>query len=249
MSIATFNPGSPRLAGIFLLLTAVATAIMVPTRLMADADQPTLHLTLQAIDDNTLAYTYSAVARIASGIFLVVAAGLLRSVTTPYRPAPARLAVAALSLSGVITVVSGVCALILTNIGPSAIAFDDARLFELASRLDTARWITGKAGFSLAGLGLVALAPVQWRMGGLLKVSAVADVIIGVVMLFIWVDAATVMHRVSGIAFLAWLIVSGLWLVAGLLKPPAPNFDADDAPQDDAPENATGEYEYGRPRY
>ena len=247
MSIATFITGSPRFAGIFLLLTALATAIMVPTRLMADADQPTLHLTLQAIDDNTLAYTYSAVARIASGIFLVVAAGLLRSVTTPYRPAPAKLALTALWLSGVVTVVSGVCALILTTIGPSAIAFDGAHLFELASRLDTARWITGKAGFSLAGLGLIALAPVQWRVGGLLKVSAVADVIIGVVMLFIWVDAATVMHRISGVAYLAWLIVSGLWLVAGLLKPPAPNFDADDAPQDDALENATGEYEYGRP--
>ncbi len=243
MHVATFIAGSPRLAGIFLLLTAAATAIMVPTRIMADADQPTLRLALEAIDENTLAYTYSAVARIASGIFLVAAAGLLRSVTTPYYPGPAKLAMTALSLSGVITVVSGVCAIILTNIGPSAIAFDDARLFELASRLDTARWITGKAGFSLAGLGLIALAPVQWRVGGLLKGSALADVVIGVVMLFIWVDAATVMHRISGVAFLAWLIVSGLWLVAGLLKPPAPTLDADDALQ-----TATGEYEYGRPR-
>ena len=60
----------------------------------------------------------------------------------------------------------------------------------------------------------------QWRIGGLLRVSAVADVIIGVAMLFIWVDAATVMHRVSGIAFLVWLIVSGVWLTAGLLKTP-----------------------------
>ncbi|MCY4560485.1 MAG: hypothetical protein OXF79_29800 [Chloroflexi bacterium] len=244
MSIAAFNAASPRLAGVFLLLTALATAIMVPTRIMADADQPTLRLSLEAIDENTLAYIYSAVARIASGIFLVVAAGLLRSVTTPWFSAPAKLATTALSLSGVITVVSGVCALILTNIGPSAIAFDDAGLFELASRLDTARWITGKLGFSLAGLGLIALAPVQWRVGGLLKGAAVADLVIGVVMLFIWVDAATAMHRVSGIAFLAWLVVSGIWLVAGRLKPPAPTLDADDAPQ-----NATGEYEYGRPRY
>ena len=85
---------------------------------------------------------------------------------------------------------------------------------------DAARWITGKIGFTLAGLGLIALGPVQWRVGGRLKVSAVADVIIGVAMLFIWVDAATVMHRVSGIAFLVWLIVSGVWLTAGLLKTP-----------------------------
>lgn len=220
MHVATYFTRSARIAGVFLLLTALATAIMVPTRLMADADQPTLRLTLEAIADNTLAYTYSATARIASGIFLLAAAGLLRAVTTPYRPGPARLAMTALALSGMVTVVSGVCGVMLTTVGPSAIAFDDGRSLELAGRLDAARWITGKIGFSLAGLGLIGLAPVQWRMGGLLKIAAVADLIIGVAMLFIWVDAATVMHRVSGVAFLAWLIVTGLWLVAGLPKPP-----------------------------
>ena len=242
MFVATHFATSARVAGVLLLLTAVATAVMVPTRLMADADQPTLRLTLEAISANTLPYTYSAIARIFSGVFLLAAAGLMRSVTTPYRPAPARLAMTALSLSGVVTIVSGVCSIMLTTIGPSAIAFDDARLLETAGRLDAARWITGKVGFTLAGLGLIALGPVQWRTGGLLKVSAVADVIIGVAMLFIWVDAATVMHRVSGVAFLAWLIVSGLWLVAGLLKPPSPTL------ADDAPQHETGEYEYGRPR-
>ena len=222
MYAVTNFAGSARVAGVLLLLTAVATAVMVPTRLMADADQPTLRLTLEAISANTLPYTYSAIARILSGVFLLVAAGMMRSVTTPYRPAPARLAMTALSLSGAVTIVSGVCAIMLTTIGPGAVAFDDAQLLGWAGRLDAARWITGKVGFTLAGLGLVALGPVQWRTGGLLKASAVADVIIGVAMLFIWMDAATAMHRISGVAFLAWLVVSGLWLVAGLLKPPAP---------------------------
>ena len=243
MHFATFFTGSPRLAGLFLLLTAVATAVMVPTRIMADADQPTLRLTLEAISDNTLPYTYSAIARVFSGAFLVLAAATLRGVTLPYQPAAARLATTALSLSGWVTIGSGVCAIALTTIGPVAVTFDDAQMLEWAGRLDAARWITGKAGFTLAGLGLIALGPVQWRAGGLLKISAVADVIIGVVMLFIWVDAATVMHRVSGVAFLAWLVVTGLWLVAGLLKPTAAT-TADDIPQ---PE--TGEYEYGQPRY
>ncbi len=243
MLITTHFAGSARVAGALLLLTAVATAVMVPTRLMADADQPTLRLTLEAISANTLPYTYSAIARILSGVFLLAAAGMMRSVTTPYHPAPARLAMTALSLSGVVTVVSGVCAIMLTTIGPSASALDDARLLETAGRLDAARWITGKVGFTLAGLGLIALGPVQWRVGGLLKISAVADVIIGVVMLFIWVDAATAMHRVSGVAFLAWLIVSGLWLVAGLLSPPPTTTTAGDDPQ-----HETVEYEYGRPR-
>ena len=227
-----------RIAGILLLLTAVATAIMVPTRLMADADQPTLQLTLEAISDNTLPYTYSAVARMASGIFLVIAAGFLSSAIRQYAPTWARLSTIALSASGVVTIVSGVCGIILTTIGPVAIAFDDAQLLEWAGRLDAARWIIGKAGFSLAGLGLIALAPVKWRMGGLLKVFAVVDLVIGVAMLFIWVDAATAMHRISGVAFLAWLIVTGLWLVAGLLKPPP-------VPAGDPLLHETGGYEHG----
>ena len=242
MFVTTHFAGSPHLAGLFLLLAAVATAVMVPTRLMADADQPTLRLTLEAISDNTLPYTYSAIARIFSGAFLVVAAAMLRGAILTYQPAAARLATTALSLSGWVTIGSGACAIALTTIGPSAIAFNDAGLLETAGRIDAARWITGKVGFTLAGLGLIALGPVQWRVGGLLKVSAVADVIIGVAMLFIWVDAATVMHRVSGVAFLAWLIVSGLWLVAGLLKPPVATA------ADVVPQHETGEYEYGRPR-
>ena len=243
MRVAYYFAGSPRLAGLFLLLTAVATAIMVPTRLMADADQPTLLATLQAIDDNTLPYTYSAAARIFSGMFLLVAAAMLRGAILPYQPVAARLAMTALSVSGWVTIASGVCAIVLTVLGPSAIAFDGAHLIEWAAKLDMAREITGKVGFTLAGLGIISLGPVQWRAGGLLKASAVADVIIGVAMLFIWVDAATVMHRISGIAFLAWLVVSGMWLVAGLLKPP-PQTLADDASQ-----HETGEYEYGQPRH
>ena len=244
MHVITYFPGgSPRLAGMFLLLAALANVAMVYARLAADADQATLRLTLQAIDDNTLAYAGSAMARIASGAFLFVAAGVLRGVLSPYHPLAARVATAALSISGLVTLVSGVCAIVLTTFGPAAIAFDGTQLLGWAGWLEIAREITGKVGFTLAGVGLIALGPVQWRAGGLLKGSAVADVIIGVVMLFIWVDAATMMHRISGIAFLVWLVISGLWLVAGLLKPPAP------AIEQDGPQNATGEYEYGRPRY
>jgi hypothetical protein len=233
---------SPRIAGLLLLLTALATAIMVPTRLMADADQPTLQATLEAISDNNPAYIYSAIARIAAGLLLVAAAVFLKGVVAPYHPTAARLTVIALAVSGVITVASGAMAMTLAAIGPAAIAAQDAEALRRAEVVDAARWITGKAGFTLAGLGLIALGPAQWRIGGLLKVSAVAHVIIGVVMLFIWIDAATVMHRISGMAFLLWLIVTGVWLAAGLLKRPEPAVDETD------PIHQTGAYEYGRPR-
>ena len=80
------------------------------------------------------------------------------------------------------------------------------------------RWFAGSLGFALAGLALVALAPAQWRMGGILRGAAVVGAILGVAMLFIWVDGATAVHRITGVAFLIWLIIVGLWLVIPRLR-------------------------------
>ena len=209
-----------RTAGLFLLLTALATAISVMTRLLADADQPTLAESLLAIIANRGYYATGGVARLVSGLALLAAAWFVwRAMADYHRPAMG-LAAGFLGVSGLITAVSGVCALAIAASLPTAAAAGEG-LPNLKPLAD-ARWFTGALGFTLAGLGLIALGPAQWRIGGLLKITAVADVIIGVAMLFIWVDAATVMHRISGVAFLLWLIVSGVWLVAGLLKTPEP---------------------------
>ena len=209
-----------RSAGVFLLLTALATAISVQTRLLADADQPTLAESLLAIIANREYYAAGGVARLASGLALLAAAWFLwRAMADYHRPAVG-LAAGFLGGSGLITAVSGACAVAIAASLPTAAAAGDG--LPNLKLLADARWFTGTLGFTLAGLGLIALGPAQWRVGGRLKISAVADVIIGVAMLFIWFDAATVMHRVSGVAFLLWLIVSGVWLVAGLLKTPEP---------------------------
>ena len=215
-----------RTAGAFLLLTALATAVSVPTRLLADADQPTLTESLLAIIANRELYATGGAARLVSGLALLVAAWFVwRTMADYHRPAVG-MAAGFLAASGLITAISGACAVAIAAAVPAPAESTvtlaaGAGLPDLQS-LSDARWITGKLGFTLAGLGLIALGPAQWRVGGLLKVSAIADVIIGVAMLFIWIDAATMMHRISGVVFLLWLIVSGVWLVAGLLKPPAP---------------------------
>ena len=208
---------SARTAGLFLLLTALATAISVPTRLLADADQPTLTESLLAIIANRGYYTTGGAARFVSGLALLAAAWFMWRAMADYHRPSVGVAAGFLAVSGLITAVSGACAVAMAASLPGAAAAGDA-LPDLKSLAD-ARWITGTVGFTLAGLGLIALGPAQWRIGGLLKASAVVDVIIGVAMLFIWIDAATAMHRISGVAFLIWLIVSGVWLVAGLLKP------------------------------
>ena len=217
-----------RTAGLLLLLAAVATAVSVMARLAGSSEPPevvALPVPQVPIILDTGLYTIAGATRVLSGLGLLAAAVFLRRTTSAWHRGT-HVAGRMLEASGAVTAVSGACMLALAmEIPQAASGTGPVVLIAWAipgwvEPIDAARWITGKVGFTLAGLGLIALGPVQWRMGGLLKVSAVADVIIGVAMLFIWVDAATVMHRVSGIAFLAWLVVSGVWLAVGLLKPP-----------------------------
>ena len=215
-----------RTAGLLLLLAAIATAVSVLTRLTSSMEPPEGAPVQFTFVLNTGVYAIAGAARILAGVGLLAAAVFLRRTTSAWHRW-AHVAGRMLEASGAVTAVSGACMLALAMEIPQAASGTGPVVVPMVwvipgwvEPIDAARWITGKAGFTLAGLGLIALGPVQWRMGGLLKVSAVADVIIGVAMLFIWIDAATVMHRVSGIAFLAWLVVSGVWLAVGLLKPP-----------------------------
>ena len=214
---------SIRAAGLLLLLTAVTTAVSVMTRLVSSMEPLEGSPIPLPIILDTGQYVVAGAARTLSGLALLAAALYLWVTLRGSQPQVMGVAAAPLVLSGVATAVSGAAMLALAAGIPQAADGNPTLLAwgvpGWVAPIDGARWIAGKIGFFLAGLGLIALGPVQWRMGGVLKISAVADVIIGVAMLFIWVDAATVMHRVSGIAFLLWLIVSGVWLTLGLLQP------------------------------
>ena len=211
-----------RAAGLLLLLTAVATAVAVAARLAGSAEPPEgSPLYLPVVLDTGL-YALAGAARAVSGLALLAGAALLRRAMPTATGVAVAVAAALLAISGIVTAASGACMLALAaGLPETAAAAYAGPVPGWAEPLNAARSITGKAGFALAGLGLVALAPAQWRTGGRLKIGAAAGAIIGIAMLFIWVDAATVMHRVSGIAFLLWLIVAGLWLVAGRLRTPA----------------------------
>ena len=233
-----------RTAGVFLLLTALATAISVPARLMAGADdtpfadalaqaqnldaariaQLEMAEKLAAIGDSRTAYAIGGAARLVGGITLLVAGlALWRSMNAVY-PLAMGLAGLLLVASGIASAVSGASAVALSVLGS-----EPQRTVVLTSGysiaggaedvLFTIRWVAGSLGFALVGLALVALAPVQWRMAGPLRAAALVEFVLGVAMLFIWVDAATVVHRISGIAFLILLVVAGLALATGRLRP------------------------------
>ena len=234
---------SYRAAGIFLLLTALATAISVQARLAADADA-TPHTDalaqaqtiasaeiarlevsekLAAIGSASVVYGTGGAARLIGGLTLLAAGFYLWRAMGAVFPQAMAVASVLLVASGIASAVSGASAIALAGMAPepqatAVLTPGTPWAYGGEQTLLWIRWFTGSLGFALAGLGLVALAPAQWRMGGILRVTAVVDAVLGVGMLFIWLDAATVVHRVTGIAFLIWLIVVGLWLVIPRLR-------------------------------
>ena len=216
------NDRAARNAGIFLLLTAAVTVVMVLARVSSDTDQPTLAESLRAIADNTAIYSVAGTARFLSGLTLIIASWyLLRTwiirerMVTPLVPW-------LFAASGLFTAVSGVCALLLAAC-PALVALEvtyvngipDVKIPAIVEAVYNIRWVAGKAGFSAAGVSLVIAARYQWKVGGILRMVAPASAVLGIAMQFIWVDAAPLLHPVIGLGFLLWLLVIGPMLATG----------------------------------
>ena len=201
-----------RRAGVLLLLTAAATLVMVYARISADADQPTLVESLRAIATNTEMYTVAGVARVLSGIALIAGAWQLWRSSVIREGLGTPLVPYLIVASGLLTAVAGVCALTLAaSVGDAS----EVVASGTTEAVSTLRWVTGKMGFTAAGLALVAVGLRQWKAAGMI---APASVLIGIGMQLIWVDAATIVHRISGVAFIVWLVVIGIMLLTGRVE-------------------------------
>ena len=223
----TWTPGqsgrprdaAARAAGVFLLLTALTTVVAVVTRVSADADQATLAQSLTAISDSRALYGIGGAARMVSGITLIAAAWYLLNTWIIKERFGSPLVPILFAASGIFTLVSGACAVWLAVSVPGAPGAIDT--FATASSTGIAadlRWLTGKIGFAIAGFGLIAAARYQWKAGGMLRRISPMSAIIGVSMQFIWIDAATLVHRASGMAFFLWLVAIGAMLYIGRVE-------------------------------
>ena len=124
-----------------------------------------------------------------------------------------------LAASGLFTAVSGASAVALARIAPvPAAAAEVAAQGGAEAMVAELRGISGKLGFTLAGLALLANAIRQWRIGGTLRRLAPATALVGAAMQLIWVDAATIVHRVTGPLFLVWLALIGFMLASGRVQ-------------------------------
>ncbi len=222
-----------RMAGLFLIATAVTTAAAVATRVAADTDQPTLAESLAAIAQNPPLYEAAGAARFASGLALAAAAWYLSKVVPLRQRQRALLAPVLFAGSGAATAISGVCAVALavSVIDLTAPITPDSMQETLAS----VRTLTGKIGFAMAGLGVVAVGLRQRTLHApILRRIAIPSIATGIAMQLIWIDAATLIHRVTGPAFFLWLLALGIVLFTGRV-------DRDAGPETtrDAPEGRT----------
>ncbi len=124
----------------------------------------------------------------------------------------------AFALSGAFTAASGALAIALgtmaSDVAPLGVG---SPMYRLADTISDLRGISGVIGFALAGLAVVLAVPLARRAGGRVRLAALFTGGIGVAMQFIWIDSATVVHRVVGAAFLVWLVAVGTLLATGRL--------------------------------
>ena len=202
-----------RRAGILLILTAVLTAVAVVGRVAADADQPTLAKSIAAIAENSALYGAGGAGRLVSGLTLTAGAWFLWRTWIIRERLGTPLVPGLLAVSGLFTTVSGTCAVVL--------AFSASVPAEVTPAIETIsaiRWIAGKLGFAAAGLALIIAARYQWMVGGTLRRISPVSALLGIGMQLIWVDAATVVHRLTGPAFFLWLIAIGAMLMTGRVE-------------------------------
>ena len=205
-----------RWGGVFLILTALVTAVMVYARVASEADQGTLVESLHAIAENRGMYSLFGASRVASGLTLLLGGWFLLR-TWIIRDRWATPSVPYLFIiSGVCTAVSGVCALVIAAQADVGAASATGAMSMVV--VDNLRWIVGKVGFTAAGLALIVAAWFQWQVGGTLRKVSPASAILGVAMQLIWVDAATLAHPIVGGLFFVWLLLIGAMLATGRVE-------------------------------
>ena len=207
-----------RTAGWLLIVTAIATVAAVIGRVSA-TDINTLAQSLTAIGVNREQFAIGGAARFISGLTLLAGACFLLRTWIMRQRLGSRSVPALLGISGVATALSGACGVALAIVVPEPSTVDD-----LASVAPTTNVVlnlfrtTGKIGFSLAGLGLMAAAHRQWRVGGFLRPIAPVSAIIGGAMQLIWANATIGVHYITGPAFVLWLVVIGIMLATGRVE-------------------------------
>lgn len=208
---------SRRTVGLLLVLTATAKVVAVLGRVSADADQPTAAASLAAIAESRGLYGLGGAGRLVSGLTLIGAGWFLFASRRDGGRGRSAVVPLLFAVSGALTACSGALAVGLANMPPEWMGATGLERVAVSHQESTMwlRWFTGAAGFAVAGLALIVIARRQRSAGGSLDRVAPASALLGVAMQFVWIDAASVLHMLTGPLFVVWLAVAGGMLLKG----------------------------------
>ena len=209
--------GSMRNVGLSLILTAVATVVAVLGRVSADTDHETLTESLAAIAESRGLYRLGGGGRFVSGVTLIAAGWFLFRPRSDAGRGCSAVVPLLFAVSGALTACSGALAVGMANMPGEWMDLDGLEQVAVSHQEATMwlRWFTGAVGFAVAGGALIVIGWRQRVAGGTQRRVALASVLLGVAIQLVWLDAATVMHIVTGTLFVVWLAVGGGMLLKG----------------------------------
>lgn len=206
------NQNAARVCGALTVVAAAAVIIGVFARVAADADgHETLRQSLQAIADNSAAYSIYGALTMLSGASMIGAAWFLRSASA-FRPLTALPVVPVIfGVAGAIYILSGAAAIFLATLAPD--------MSQASGMTSEFRRISATVAFIVSGIGLIASGFYQWKAGAPLRYIAPFSVLIGVFMQGLFMQLLTsegiaIIDRGAGLAFVAWLFIVGLTLAS-----------------------------------
>ena len=190
--------------------------MQVATRTASNDSQIVFSDSLQMIAQNQALYLTSMYASVISNALLVGLAAGLYSTFRIYQPDLARAGAFLLLATAVVSMVAAVAGLALASLAQEFAGVTGNQENSLASSaqaVEVFRSYAGRTGFTFSALSLLAFGGLISWQGPIPKWLGWLGILIGVMMLLIWSDSATLLHRIGGTGYLVWLAITGGWLV------------------------------------
>jgi hypothetical protein len=205
-----------RITGGLLIAYMAAVIVSVTARVASNADQESFRASLQLIAANRELYLTSLVSNLASNFLLIALAVGLYLTFRIYQRYLALLGASMFLAAGLIWMVSNTSGLTLAQLAQEFATASGplVDMFMTSARAVELMWeFAGKTAFTLAALGLLAF-------GGLIAWSHAVPrwlgwlaIVVSVLIVFVWYDAAAALHRIGGTGYLFWLLFTGGWLL------------------------------------
>ncbi len=203
------------MVGALLFGYIVAVAVQVVTRAISYDSQAPFYEAFRMIVANQHLYSTSMYSGIVANLLLVVLAAGLYSIFAVHQVPLARVGEVLLLSAAIVSLMSSGSGLAVVSLIQefSGEQLRPGSVLGSTQAVESIRAAFGRIGFTLSALGVIALGTLIAWSGTLPKWLGWLGIAAGVSMFFIWVEAATTIHRLGGAGYLLWLAIMGGWLV------------------------------------